>query len=186
MVSYGLGGLVPTELFRAETIDMALQQSLLALSLVAGMAIVGGGANAAENKGPAPTTPGGKAAHMRQENFKQQGAVFKAIRDELKKDAPNMALMSTQAVKLKNSAIALPTWFPKGSGPESKYETESKPEIWTEPVKFAVAVKRLQVEATKFQTIAASGDVAAMRAQAQAVGGTCKGCHDSFRVPEEK
>ena len=170
----------------AETMDMAFQKSLLALSLVAGLALVGGSVSAADQKGKAPTTAGAKAAHTRQDNFKQQGAVFKAIRDELKKDAPNMALVSSQAVKLKNSAIALPTWFPKGSGPESKYETDAKPEIWTEPVKFAAAVKRLQVEATKFQTIAASGDVAAMRAQAQAVGGTCKGCHDSFRVPEEK
>ena len=165
---------------------MAFQKTFLALCIAAGLAIVGGGVSAAEQKAKAPTTPGGKAAYTRQENFKQQGAVFKAIRDELKKDAPSMALISTSAVKLKNSADALPTWFPKGSGPESKYATDAKPEVWTDPVKFASAVKRLQVEATKFQTIAASGDIGAMRAQSQAVGGTCKGCHDSFRVPEEK
>ncbi len=173
---------------------MASQKTLLALCIAAGLAIVGGSGSgsgsgsvsAAEQKAKAPTTSEGKAAYTRQENFKQQGAVFKAIRDELKKDAPNMALISTSAVKLKSSADALPTWFPKGSGPESKYATDAKPEIWTDPVKFASAVKRLHVEATKFQTIAASGDVGAMRAQSQAVGGTCKGCHDSFRVPEEK
>jgi len=166
--------------------DMAFQKTLLVLCIGAGLAIVGGSVSAAEQKAKAPTTAGAKAAYTRQENFKQQGAVFKAIRDELKKDAPNMALISTSAVKLKSSADALPTWFPKGSGPESKYATDAKPEIWSDPVKFASAVKRLQVEATKFQTIAASGDVGAMKAQSQAVGGTCKGCHDSFRVPEEK
>ena len=165
---------------------MAFQKTRFALCIAAGLAIVGGSVSAAEQKAKAPTTPRAKAAYTRQENFKQQGAVFKAIRDELKKDAPNMALISTSAVKLKNSADALPTWFPKGSGPESKYATDAKPEIWSDPVKFASAVKRLQVEATKFQTIAASGDVGAMKAQSQAVGGTCKGCHDSFRVPEEK
>lgn len=165
---------------------MAFQKSIFALSLVAGLVIVGSAVHAHEHMAPMPTTPGGKAAYTRHENFKQQGATFKAIRDELKKDAPNKALISTNATKLKISADALPTWFPKGSGPESNYKTDAKPEIWSDPVKFASAVKRLQVEATKFQTIAASGDVGAMRAQSQAVGGTCKNCHDSFRVPEEK
>jgi cytochrome c556 len=165
---------------------MALQKSFLALSLVVGLTLVAGGATASEHKGPVPTTPGGKAAYTRQENFKLQGAAFKAIRDELKKDAPNMALISTNAAKLKSSAEALPTWFPKGSGPESKYETDAKPEIWSDPVKFGAAVKRLQVETAKFQPIAAGGDLGAIKAQAQAVGGACKNCHDSFRVPEEK
>jgi cytochrome c556 len=165
--------------------DMAVQKTLLALCIAVGLASVGGSVSATEQKAKAPTSPGAKAAYTRQENFKQQGAVFKAIRDELKKDAPNLALISSRAVKLKSSADALPTWFPKGSGPESKYPTDAKPEVWSDPVKFASAVKRLQVEATKFQTIAASGDVGAMKAQSQAVGGTCKGCHDSFRVPEE-
>lgn len=165
---------------------MAFQKSLFALSLMAGLAFVGSSAVAHDHMGPAPTTPAAKAAFTRQENFKQQGAAFKAIRDELKKDAPNMALIATSAVKLKSSADALPTWFPKGSGPESKYETDAKPEIWSDPVKFAAAVKRLQVETTKFQPIAAGGDLGAIKAQAQAVGGACKNCHDSFRVPEEK
>lgn len=165
---------------------MAFQKSLLALSLVAGLAIVGSAVQAHEHMGPMPTTPAGKAVYKRHENFKQQGAAFKAIRDELKKDAPNMALISTNAAKLKSSADALPTWFPKGSGPESKYETDAKPEIWSDPVKFAAAVKRLQVEATKFQPLAAGGDLGAIKAQVQAVGGACKNCHDSFRVPEEK
>ena len=53
-------------------------------------------------------------------------------------------------------------------------------------MKFAAAVKRLQVETAKFQPIAAGGDLGAIKAQAQAVGGACKNCHDSFRVPEEK
>mgnify|MGYP000370221478 FL=1 len=165
---------------------MGFQKSLLALGVTVGLATFGGAAFAHDHTGPMPTTPGGKAAHTRQENFKQQGAAFKTIRDELKKDAPNLALISANAAKLKSSSDALPTWFPKGSGPESKYETDAKPEIWSDPVKFAAAVKRLQVEATKFQPIAASGDLGAIKAQVQAVGGACKNCHDSFRVPEEK
>ena len=165
---------------------MAFQKSLFALSLLAGLAIVGSAVQAHEHMAPMPTTPGGKAAYTRHENFKLQGAAFKAIRDELKSDSPNMALISTNAAKLKSSAEALPTWFPKGSGPESKYETDAKPEIWSDPVKFAAAVKRLQVETVKFQPIAAGGDLGAIKAQAQAVGGACKNCHDSFRVPEEK
>ena len=165
---------------------MAFQKLLFGLSLAAGLALVGSAGQAQEHMGPMPTTPVGKAVYMRHENFKQQGAAFKAIRDQLKSDTPNMALISTNAAKLKSSADALPTWFPKGSGPEAKYETDAKPEIWSDPVKFAAAVKRLQVETAKFQPIAAGGDLGAIKAQAQAVGGACKNCHDSFRVPEEK
>jgi cytochrome c556 len=165
---------------------MALQKTLLAIGFGLGIVCTVSGAHAHDHMAPMPTTPGGKAAYMRHENFKQQGATFKAIRDELKKDAPNMALITTSAAKLKSSSDALPSWFPAGSGPESKYETDAKPEVWTDPVRFAAAVKRLQVETAKFQTIAASGDLAAIKGQVQAVGGACKNCHDSFRVPEEK
>ncbi len=166
---------------------MALKSITAALALTAGLALAAGAALAHEgHEGPPPKTPGGKAAWQRHDNFKAQGAAFKAILDELKKDPPDQAVLTTNANKLKASSIALPSWFPKGSGPESGVKTDAKAEVWTDAAGFAAAATKFQAEAATLQQLAAAGDVAGMKAQARVVGGTCKGCHDKYRVPEKK
>jgi cytochrome c556 len=156
-----------------------------ALALGIGAAAVAGGALAHEHMGPMPAAPMAKAAYMRHQNFKQQGAAFKAILDELKKDSPDKAAIATNASKLKGLAAALPTWFPKGSGSESGFKTDAKGEVWSDPAGFAAAANRLQVETSKLQVAASAGDVAAIKAQAKVTGGACKNCHDKYRVPEK-
>jgi cytochrome c556 len=163
---------------------MALNRITTAVALAAGLALAG--AAIAHDMGPPPKTAGGKAAWARHDNFKAQGTAFKAILDETKKDAPDPAILATNAVKLKTLAMALPSWFPKGSGPESGVKTDAKAEVWTDAAGFAAAANRLQVEASKLQQLAAAGDVAGVKAQARMVGGACKNCHDKFRVPEKK
>ena len=166
---------------------MALSKFTAALALTASLAFAAGAALAHEgHKGPPPKTPGGKAAWARHDNFKAQGAAFKAINDELKKDSPDKAVLSSNADKLKKTSTALPSWFPKGSGPESGVKTDAKAEVWTDAAGFAAASNRLQVEVSKFQQLATAGDVAAMKGQARVVGGSCKACHDKYRVPEKK
>jgi cytochrome c556 len=166
---------------------MALSKFTAALALTAGLALAAGGALAHEgHQGPPPKTPGGKAAWARHDNFKAQGAAFKAILDELKKDPPDQAVLSTNANKLKATSTALPSWFPKGSGPESGVKTDAKAEVWTDAAGFAAAANRLQVEVSKFQQLAMAGDVAGMKTQSRVVGGSCKNCHDKYRVPEKK
>jgi len=166
---------------------MALKSITVALALTAGLALAAGAALAHEgHQGPPPKTPGGKAAWARHDNFKAQGAAFKAILDELKKDQPDQAVLTTNANKLKGTSTALPSWFPKGSGPESGVKTDAKAEVWTDAAGFAAASNKLQVEVSKFQQLATAGDVAGMKAQSRVVGGSCKGCHDKYRVPEKK
>ncbi len=166
---------------------MALNTFTAALALTAAMALAVGAALAHEgHEGPPPKTAGGKAAWARHDHFKAQGAAFKAILDELKKDAPDQAVLNSNATKLKASSAALPSWFPKGSGPESGVKTDAKAEVWGDAAGFAAASNKLQVEASRFQQLAAAGDVPGMKGQARAVGGSCKGCHDKYRVPEKK
>lgn len=166
---------------------MALSKFTAALALTVGLALAAGGAMAHEgHQGPPPKTPGGKAAWARHDNFKAQGAAFKAILDELKKDPPDQAVLITNADKLKGTSTALPSWFPKGSGPESGVKTDAKAEVWTDAAGFAAAANRLQVEVSKFQQLAMAGDVAGMKTQSRVVGGACKNCHDKYRVPEKK
>lgn len=160
---------------------MALMKKAATFGIIAGIAMTTGAL--AHEVGKLPNTPAGKAIQARHDNFKQLGASNKAIGDELKKDTPDRKVIADSAAKLKSLSTQLPSWFPKGSGPESKLPTDAKPEIWSDPAKFSAATNRMQVEVSKLQLLAASGDVAALKAQARAVGGSCKNCHDSFRVP---
>ena len=118
---------------------MALRKMTVALALVAGLGVAATGAIA--------QTAVANAVKARHENFKAQGAAFKAINDELKKDSPSLAVITPNAVKLKASSTALPTWFPKGSGPESKLETDAKPEVWSDAAGFQAASTKFQGEA---------------------------------------
>lgn len=156
----------------------------VSVALAVGLGVAAGGALAHEHLEP-PKGPMQKAAFTRHENFKQQGAAFKAILDELKKGDPDKAVIAGNATKLKGLAGQLPTWFPKGSGAESGYKTDAKPEVWADAAGFSAAASRLQAETVKFDQVAQSGDLDAIKAQARAVGGACKNCHDKYRVPEK-
>lgn len=133
---------------------------------------------------PVPNTAAGHAVAVRHANYHQLGGAFKALNDELKKDTPDKAVVSANAQKMAALADQLPTWFPKGSGPESGAKTGAKPNIWTDPAGFAAAARMLQVETAKLQQVAMTGDMAAVRAQVRATGGACKNCHDKYRLSE--
>jgi cytochrome c556 len=121
----------------------------------------------------------------RQTHLKDMGGAFKAIRDEIKKPEPKMADVQQAAGQIAKAAAAIDTWFPQGSGPESKIETDAKPEIWADPQGFQTAAKTLKAEAPKMQQLADANDLAGVKAQVGKLGGACKGCHDKFRVPQD-
>jgi cytochrome c556 len=62
-----------------------------------------------------------------------------------------------------------------------KGDTRAKSEIWSERDKFNAAATKMQEEMAKLNTAAKSGDQAAMRTAAGAVGQACKACHDTYR-----
>jgi cytochrome c556 len=62
-----------------------------------------------------------------------------------------------------------------------KGETRAKPEIWSERDKFTAAATKMQDEMAKLNAAAKTGDQAAIRTAAGAVGQACKGCHDTYR-----
>ena len=67
----------------------------------------------------------------------------------------------------------------KGTGWE---KTRAKPEIWTEQEKLGKAAMAFVKEANEMAKVAAAGDAAASKAQFGKLGGTCKGCHDDFKI----
>lgn len=125
----------------------------------------------------------GAVIQKRQENFKAMGKAMKAISDEFKLPSPNPAVIKANANTLAAAAAKVKGHFPKGTGPESGVKTDALPVIWQKQAEFKAADAKA-VAATKALVAAAnSGDLARMQAAVGPVGGTCKGCHDTFRKP---
>lgn len=74
----------------------------------------------------------------------------------------------------------VPTLFPTGS--DKGAETAAKPEIWAKPADFKKAVDAFKVAAADFAKVAQGGDMKATTAAFGAVGKSCGGCHETFRV----
>jgi cytochrome c556 len=65
-------------------------------------------------------------------------------------------------------------------------KTRLKPEFFQkqdEVVKVATAFNK---EANELQKVAATGDIGAIKTQFGKLGETCKSCHDSFRIKDDK
>lgn len=120
----------------------------------------------------------------RQSNLKDLGGAFKTVRDQLKVSKPNLAEIKQAAQQISNLAQDQSHWFPQGSGPETGVKTAAKPEIWSDSAGFAKALGRFSAEAPKLLALANAGDLDGLRSQAATVGQACKGCHDTYRVPE--
>jgi cytochrome c556 len=117
----------------------------------------------------------------RQTNFKQLGRAQKMIGDELRKPAPDVAVIRTNAQTLANLAPQVHRWFPRGTGKESGAKTGALPAIWQQTPLFNTKAAQFTNAARGLQQAATRGNVGQIRAALPAVGGSCKGCHDTFK-----
>lgn len=131
-----------------------------------------------------PDTPGARAAAERHESFEQIGKAMKSIGDELKVEKPDVAKIQAAALTINTMAPRVETWFPAGSGPEDGIKTAAKQDVWTRPDEFKAAAAAFTAEAARFDTTAQAGDLAGIGAGMQALGGTCKDCHDKFKTED--
>jgi len=145
------------------------------MAVAVGICVGAGGAIAADQAG---------AVQFRQANMKAQGGALGGVIVELRKDAPDMALVAARSAKLKELSAQLPSWFPAGSGAEAGVKTRAKADIWSDGAGFAAAADHLKVEAAKLDQLAASGDLAGVKTQVMVVRGACKACHDKYQTPE--
>ncbi|MFO1248752.1 MAG: cytochrome c [Alphaproteobacteria bacterium] len=121
----------------------------------------------------------------RQDKLRDMGGALKAITDEIKKgriDWDNAVIPNAQTVK--DRSVYILNWFPKGSGPEAHVKTYALPAIWQKQDDFTRLGKQLQADSVKLQQVANAKDEAGLKAQVQAIGKTCKACHDSYRSPD--
>jgi cytochrome c556 len=121
---------------------------------------------------------------LRHHEYEKLGEAFKAIRDQLNKDTPDTSALRSSAKVAKDASVNQYKWFPAGSGTEAHPKTRAKGEIWSKPAEFEAAQKSFASEAAKFETLAQGSDMTALRAQFRVLGRACKGCHDSFRIPD--
>lgn len=92
---------------------------------------------------------------------------------------PFDAKAAASNAEIANMVAALPfTAFGEGT---DKGDTRAKAEVWSERDKFSAAATKMQEEIAKLNVAAKSGDQAAMKSAAGAVGQACKACHDSYR-----
>ncbi|MFN7159599.1 MAG: c-type cytochrome [Erythrobacter cryptus] len=168
---------------------------VIAAALAAALAACSGEAPA---DAPAETAPADAAADAaapvdvaavlkeREENFEAIGDAFKAIRGTLEKDAPDFTLIATNANDINGRAKLIETHFPAGTSVDDGVKTEALATIWEKPEEFKAASQKLIDESAKLAELAGAGDKAAVAAQAMAMGGACKGCHDKFRLDDKK
>jgi cytochrome c556 len=122
--------------------------------------------------------------HTRISGLRELGAAFKNVNDGLRGDVQTV-LIQQSAREIRNASRAQYGWFPAGSGPQAGIKTAAKPEIWARAPQFKAAQDAFARQAEVFERTAAGGNAEAMRVEARKLGGTCKGCHETFRVPKE-
>ncbi len=79
-------------------------------------------------------------------------------------------------------ARIVPRVFPEGSGVA---KSEALPDIWEKPDEFRQAVDRFVKAANGMSEAAGSGDMSAIGPAIDALGKSCKNCHDHFREEED-
>ena len=87
--------------------------------------------------------------------------------------------LTSHAEGVAAAATELSRIFPQGS---NIGESDALPIIWEEPEAFVEAVSKSKEAAAAFVGAAASGDRAAIGKAFRNLGGSCRGCHDQYRV----
>lgn len=121
----------------------------------------------------------------RQHGLKDLGAAAKLIKDQLASGGPDADKIRSAADTIKQAAADIPNWFPTGSDSSAGVKTAAKAEIWSDATGFAAARDSFVQQAGKFAVLTASGDIAAETDGFKALGKTCGGCHEKYRVKQD-
>jgi cytochrome c556 len=113
------------------------------------------------------------ALFVMQQNFSRVAAMAAG-------KAPFDAKLAAESASVAAYMSKLP-WaaFVDGS---DKGNTKAKPDIWAEKAKFIEYSEKMQAEMSKLDAAAKTGNLDSIKAAVGAVGGSCKTCHDAFRM----
>lgn len=160
---------------------------LVALAAPLALAACGGeGASPAADDAGALVLDNGMSVRAnietRQESLKEMGGAMKTISDQLKLESPDVDAIYAASQTIEGHSANIADWFPNGTGPDAGVETEALASIWESPSDFEAAVTRFQNAAAGFEDIAVTRNVDDIRGGLGALGGSCKNCHDQFRL----
>ncbi len=125
-----------------------------------------------------------QAIKERQEGFKTMGGAFKNINDELKTGNPDAGAILGMAREIQVASEGQVARFIPDSGPETGVKMRARAEIWESMPDFEAKYDAFVAASDRLAEVSATGDVAAITAQAKNLGATCKACHDKFRVAD--
>jgi cytochrome c556 len=94
--------------------------------------------------------------------------------------APFDAKVAADSAAVAEFTAKLP-WAGFGEGTDKGRDNRAKAEIWSDWAKFNDSAEKMQLEMTKLNAAAKTGNLDAIKTAVGAVGGTCKTCHDAFR-----
>jgi len=150
---------------------VSLTKRMLALSAGLSIALAGawGVARAADNP-----------AHQRHEAMETVQESFKPLRAIAVKESPfDAAVVKKNASTILEKLKEAHGLFPEGSGGG---DSRAKAEIWSDRAGFDKAMQEAQAAAA---AMAAVTDEAAYMPAMKTLGGTCKACHDKYRLPKQ-
>ena len=154
--------------------------------VVGAVLMIAMGASLAQSPSPVQSQGPADIIKARQQHLKDVGKAAKAISDQLKSGSPDKDIVLASATDIDKILKDMPTWFPKGTGPEVGVKTAAKPEIWAQPDDFRKAYDNAQAAADKLAQVAATGDANAEATAFMSLGmNGCQNCHKQFRVKQE-
>lgn len=120
----------------------------------------------------------------RHEHMEAFGDATKKASNALKSSSPDVDAIRDSSSRIEALAPRLLSWFPQGTGPEVG-KTRAKAEIWRKPEDFALKAHDFERAAKEFDVAAKRGDLGQINTTFDALGKTCKACHDLYRAPKK-
>ncbi len=160
---------------------MKLHSPLILSALALSLAACGGAPEEAADVSSAEAS----VIEQRQDNFEAIGDAFKAIRGQLEDGAPDFAAIAGDAETIHTNAGKIQDYFPEGTGIDSGADTEALATIWEDPEGFAGAAEDLIAASQTLVDAAGTEDLAAVQQAVDGLGGSCKACHDDFRLDKD-
>jgi cytochrome c556 len=131
----------------------------------------------------APPADPARVVEYRKTAMEAAGKHMKATNLVLSGAVPRPQDLQGHATALHDLGVGFVDLFPAGTE-HGKHKTEAKAEIWSKADLFKAAAATYSTETQKLVEVSKSGDLAAFKAQYEAVGKSCKGCHDGFRAKD--
>lgn len=129
----------------------------------------------------------GEVIKERRALMKNNNKTNKIIKAFVGKGNGSAADMAAAGRQLVSNASRIPGLFRAGTSlKDGVGTTRAKPAIWVNRAAFEAAAGKLKAAGENLARVAATGDKAAIKVAAGAIGKACGSCHKQFRGPRKK